>query len=152
MVCAVAGCDSPAQQKAMCWMHFGRWRRNGDPLAKGKRDHSTGVAKLQEAPDPAPLHAVRLSLEASRLAGVPFPAAWREATAAVPAEWTDALLATECGWRAAYLRTGEVFPLDALRFEPEAGKIRHSAPPVISTDARHDRPSALERVVVPWCN
>jgi len=102
--------------------------------------------------DPAALRAVRLSLEASRANGVSFPAAWREATSDVPAEWSDALHETERAWRAAYLRTDDVFPLDALRFEPETGGIRRSAPPVISTDARHDRPSKLDRVEVPWCN
>ena len=40
MVCAVAGCDSPAQQKQMCWVHFGRWRRNGDPLVGGQHGGS----------------------------------------------------------------------------------------------------------------
>lgn len=30
--CSVDGCISPQQQRTFCSIHYGRWRRNGDPL------------------------------------------------------------------------------------------------------------------------
>lgn len=158
MVCAVVGCDSPAQAKGYCWMHFGRWRRNGDPLASGKHGgHNKGIARPAEAnvPDPAPLRAVRLQLQASREDGAPFARAWREAVGGsllIDETWADALGQTRDAWRSAYCRTGEVFRLDVLCLEPEARQLRRSAPPLTLTGARHDGPSELELVVLPWCN
>jgi len=153
MLCFVAGCDSDAKSKGVCWQHYGRWRRNGDPLASGQHGGSrTAGAGALNVPDPAPLQAFRLELEASRAAGAPFAPAWREATAAAPDEWSEALAATRSAWRSGYLRTGRTFPLEALRLEPEASDMRRSAPPVTVYGARHDGPCELEPLVVPWCN
>lgn len=33
--CTVDGCADVAQAKGMCWSHYHRWRRHGDPLASG---------------------------------------------------------------------------------------------------------------------
>jgi len=153
MVCTVAGCDSDAKSKGMCWMHFGRWRRNGDPLASGQHGGHT-LAAPSAAPDPAPLQALRLDLEASRAAGVPFAPAWREGTAAAPDEWAEAMAATRSAWRSAYLRTGRTFPSGALAagLEPKAVDRRRSGPPVVVYGARHDGPCELEVLIVPWCN
>jgi len=154
MVCGVAGCDSPSKSKGYCWMHYGRWRRNGDPLGRGQHGGSRSpIGPTANVPDPAPLQAFRLALEASRGAGVPFAAAWREATTAIPAEWAEALAATRGAWRAAYCcSAGSVFPLEALHLEPEASDMRRSGPPVVLHGARHDGPCELEVLVVPWCN
>ena len=32
MKCSIEGCPKPARTRTWCPMHYGRWRRNGDPL------------------------------------------------------------------------------------------------------------------------
>jgi len=151
VLCAAAGCDSPAKSKGYCWMHFGRFRRNGDPLASGKHGgHNKGIGPPVNVPDPAPLQAVRVKLQASRSAGVPFAEAWRDAIAGLD-EWSDALEQTRKAWRSAYnLDRTDRQPFDALRLEPK--DIRRSGPPVVAFGQRHDGPCELEPLIVPWCN
>lgn len=49
--CRVEGCAWQATAKGMCGVHYGRWRRHGDP-------HSTGSIRL----DPATLARLRASV------------------------------------------------------------------------------------------
>ena len=141
-------------------MHFGRFRRNGDPLASGKHGgHNKGIGPPVIVPDPAPLQAVRVKLQASREDGVPFSTAWREAIAGLDETgldetWSDALKQTRKAWRSAYnLERTARQPFDALRLEQlEASDMRRSGPPVVLYGARHDGPCELEPLIVPWCN
>ncbi len=150
--CAVTGCETPAAAKRYCWKHYGRFRRNGDPLASGQHGGSRSpIGPVQNVPDPAPLQAFRLELQAGREAGVPFAAAWRDAIQSVPPPWRDTLRRTRTAWRSGYLRTGSTFPVEALRSEHEPRDIRRSGPPLTFTGARHDGPCELEPLVVPWC-
>jgi hypothetical protein len=152
-VCAIQGCTDGAQAKGLCWMHYGRQRRNGDPLASGqhggRRDEQVrpGVP-----PDPAPLVALRLELQRTRADDRPFAVAWREALATVPAgDWTAVLNKHRAVWRAAYYRAGPAFALSALEEAWRPGG--RSGAPVVLTGQRHDAGrGTLEPVEVPWCN
>ena len=44
MTCAIAGCERVHVAKGMCWMHYLRVRRNGDPFAdrRGERRRTHG--------------------------------------------------------------------------------------------------------------
>jgi hypothetical protein len=33
--CTIPGCPNPSNARQLCTMHYGRWRRHGDPLAGG---------------------------------------------------------------------------------------------------------------------
>ena len=152
LACAVPGCADVAQTKGMCWRHYGRWRRNGDPLASGqhggRRDEQV---QPTIAPNPAPLVALRSELQRWRSQGVAFDVAWRIARDRAPTDWQAILDEHESAWRSAYDRTDAhpTFGLDGPWDEPR--QARRSAPPLILTGARHDAPSTLEPVEVPWC-
>jgi len=166
MACAVTGCEDPAKSNGMCWRHYGRWRRNGDPLGRGQHGgHNKGRARPPSAnvPDSEPLRVLRSELQQRRAQGVAFAEAWQSAVAialdGLPdldlAGWREVLAGHRAIWQAAYERQ----PLDALdalqaldeRDEPEPDH-RRSAPPLVLTGARHDGASELEPVVVPWCS
>ena len=150
LACAVPACADAAQAKGLCWRHYGRWRRNGDPLARGQHGGRRDEQVQPTAPpDRAPVAQVRAELAASRRAGVPFAEAWRVARSSAPLDWQAVLDAHRTIWRDAYYRAGEPLKLSAPEepWQPH----RRSAPPLVLTGARHDGPSSLEPVEVPWC-
>lgn len=51
-ICSVDTCDKPVRQQGFCSMHFGRWRRNGDPLIT-RRPRQTGSCSIETCHSPA---------------------------------------------------------------------------------------------------
>lgn len=142
----------------MCWRHFGRWRRQGDPLATGQ--HGGRRDEQQEAPDPGPLLVLRLELERARSHDCSFTVAWTTAIAVATDglperlrdEWAAVLEAHRAVWRAAYCRDPEGRPFELAPPEETWRPHARTAPPLVLSGARHDAPGTLEPVEVPWCN
>src|SRR4051794_27955242 len=82
-LCTVADCSSDAKTKGLCWAHFGRLRRNGDPLASGQHGGRREVGPSTNVPDPGPARVLREALERQRAIGNSFRWAW--STALTPA-------------------------------------------------------------------
>ena len=38
-ICSVEGCNKPARRRGMCYMHYSRWRKYGDPLYTKNTKH-----------------------------------------------------------------------------------------------------------------
>lgn len=162
--CRVEGCELPVNSKTYCWLHYGRWRRNGDPLAHGQQGgHNKGQGRAGDVPDPAPLHALRSELQQRRAQGYGFSTAWTAAIGialhglprAERASWREVLTEHEAIWRAAY--AGE--PLDAVAAlavlaildDEHEPRHRRTAPALVLHAARADGESQMEPIEVPWC-
>ena len=102
--CSARGCSKRSESRGLCHGHYSRFRRE-----------SGCFSKWPAVPVDSPLLAVRLSLEASRRAGIAFAPAWTLATATLPEEWDHALTATRSAWQSAYNLDGSpVIRVDAL--------------------------------------
>jgi len=165
-LCAVPDCDSKAEAKSLCWLHFGRLRRNGDPLASGQHGgRRSEIGPQANVPDPGPARVLREALERQRLLGNNFR--WACSTALMPAlqvagpertGWFEVFHAHRNEWRLAFLNlpTERPFPVGALGpvmddRDPHPHE-RRSGPPLVLSGARHDAPGQLEPVAVPWCS
>lgn len=51
--CSVVGCDADAKCKGWCWLHFGRWRRNGDPELRLRHDNAGKACAVDDCDEPA---------------------------------------------------------------------------------------------------
>lgn len=52
-ICSIDGCEKTARRRGWCEMHYGRWRRHGDPLA-GNRRFSNPAESVKERTATAP--------------------------------------------------------------------------------------------------
>jgi hypothetical protein len=164
--CRIVGCDKPAQAKQLCWAHYGRLRRNGDPLATGKHGgHNKGQARAaaENVPDPQPLRTLSGALRQEQAWSTDFRLAWPRCVALalrglpddVANEWREVLAETEPQWRSAYDRDGPPRSISALGMHVGAEPWhlhRRTGPPIVTTGQRHDGDCELEPVVISWCN
>jgi hypothetical protein len=161
--CSIDGCSKPVHAKGWCSMHFGRARRNGDPLKMGQHGGHAPPAS-SEPPDPAPARALRLALEQQRRIGNSFDWAWSTARAVAMqvagperTSWWMVFAETQDVWRSAYAgKPDERMALfAALGFDVDDRDPwlphRRSAPEPSFRDPRRDGPSRLEPASVPWC-
>jgi hypothetical protein len=164
--CEVPSCSGAAQAKGLCRTHCGRLRRNGDLTASGQHGgHNRGQGRQQKAPDPGPvrlLHDELLKARARRasfacLVGSHDPPP-RLARRWERYEWSDVLCAHKKIWKAAYegRELPSLYPFATLRpswddVEAWAVMAPRDGTAVITTGARHDGPSQLDPVEVPWC-
>jgi hypothetical protein len=175
--CTIDECTKPARGRGWCEAHYARYRRHGDPLGGRWTDAIPPGAEVDvpvdplaacqpvDTPDPRPVRVLRSELERSRALDASFALAWSNAVATalasldrtLAAEWRSALAETRSAWRSAYFHEAPKVSwrrslLDVVDDGDDFFSYRRSAPRVITTDTRHDGPSKLEAVVVPWCS
>lgn len=48
-ICSIHGCDKPHEAQSFCSYHYNKWRRRGDPLAKGQETPRGAAAHFFES-------------------------------------------------------------------------------------------------------